>query len=69
MRAGVSFDPEVYHQLKRVAEDATELAASRSEVVNAILSSFFAEGSTDERVSYLLKHERRAARARVVSRS
>ncbi|MDG7013052.1 MAG: hypothetical protein JRN46_02340 [Nitrososphaerota archaeon] len=65
----MSFDPEVYRQLKRVAEDATELAASRSEVVNAILSSFFAEGRTDERVSHLLKHERRAARARVVSRS
>ena len=69
IRTGVSFDHNVIRELDGAVESSTELAVNRSEIVNAIVSSFFADGPSVDSVSDLIKKERHERHLRYPHRS
>ncbi|MDG6899721.1 MAG: hypothetical protein JRM99_06555 [Nitrososphaerota archaeon] len=69
VRTGVSFDHNVIRELDGAVESSTELAVNRSEIVNAIVSSFFADGPSVDSVSDLIKKERHERHLRYPHRS
>lgn len=58
VRAGVSFDEPLLEQLDARARDLKELGVDRSEIINAVLSAFFANDSGSEAVRTAVSNRR-----------
>jgi metal-responsive CopG/Arc/MetJ family transcriptional regulator len=57
-RVGISFDSEVVKQLDGYVEGTPELASDRSEVVNAIVSSFVESAPSPDQIKDLVRSKR-----------
>jgi hypothetical protein len=64
-RVGISFDSEVVKQLDGYVEGTPELASDRSEVVNAIVSSFVESAPSPDQIKDLVRSKRNGKNGRV----